>query len=285
MRGWGETNGGRRSRLRAALRTCGGQHLHESTLHSNPFGADGFYRGRVSGDYFIVWIFYRRGYGFADGIAIHPFWTDIADRRRGGDCPGARAGTGVYRLVGDGPVRNGNRLGARVNVGYRASGRHARDGDGSQPKVGDTALDCCVADASFADSTDGFYWFAGRVRRVSFFLAFGRRGILAAGHRCAGFRGPDARIYEAGGVRLHPGYDRVLQRAYGARGRSRSGARDNVRGSGGVSADHRGRRVSDKAFAVSRRQSLLMQRLGRSNPQVRFLSNARGIYRYNRKLD
>src|SRR5258708_20937774 len=121
MRGWGETNGGRRSRLRAALRTCGGQHLHESTLHSRHFGADGFYRGRVSADYFIVWIFYRRGYGFADGIAIHPFWTDIADRRRGGDCPGARTGTSVYRLVGDGAGRNRNAPRPRVYVWYRVT--------------------------------------------------------------------------------------------------------------------------------------------------------------------
>src|SRR5882757_1799143 len=181
FRGCGEARGGRRSRLCAALRACGGQHLYKSALCSRHFGADGFHWGRIAADYFIVWVFYRGGHGAADGVAVHSFWSDVADGRRGGDCPGARTGASVYGIAGDGAVRNGDRLGARVDAGDGASGCDARDGDRSEPQAGNAALACCAADGSIVDGADGFYWLAGRVRGVGIFLASECCGILATG--------------------------------------------------------------------------------------------------------
>jgi len=70
-------------------------------------------------NYFIVRIFYRGGHGSANWIAIHRFGQTSLT----GDVVAialVRELGRRSRLAGDGPVRNGDRFGARVDAGNRA---------------------------------------------------------------------------------------------------------------------------------------------------------------------
>src|SRR2546429_336744 len=91
-----------------------------------------------------------------------------------------RAGAGIYRFAGDGPVCNGDRIGVGVDAGDGTSGRHARDGDGSQPQAGRAAPAGRAAHASVVDGAYGFRRATGRMCRVRLFSSPECGGILAA---------------------------------------------------------------------------------------------------------
>src|SRR5207237_5349609 len=99
--------------------------------------------------------------------------------------------------------------------------------------------------------------------------------------RCAGFRGLDARIYEAAGIWVYSRHDWVLQGANRARRHAGSRARHDIGGRGEFGTDYRGRHVYDETFAISVRYDFLMLEAIHAKLQAGFLSDAYRIYRYS----
>src|SRR4029077_7347945 len=98
------------------------KYLHKSALLSRHPGTDGFHRRRIVADHLTFWLFYRSGDGVANGIRVCAVRANLADRRRGLDCAGERAGTSIRGITGNGPVCYGDRVRAGVDGGYGTSG-------------------------------------------------------------------------------------------------------------------------------------------------------------------